>query len=56
VFIDDPKFHDLWLGAARYYIVASDSALPRLTALVGKDALHVVVASGGKVLLTNQAI
>jgi 4-amino-4-deoxy-L-arabinose transferase-like glycosyltransferase len=56
VFIDDPKFHDLWLGASRYYIVASDSALPRLTALVGKDALHLVLASGGKVLLTNQAI
>jgi len=56
VFIDDPKFHDLWLGASRYYIVASDSALPRLTALVGKEALHVVIASGGKLLLTNQKI
>ncbi len=56
VFIDDPKFHDLWLSAARYYIVASDSALPRLTGLVGRDALHLVIASGGKVLLTNQAI
>lgn len=56
VFIDDPKFRDLWLESGRLYIVASDAALPRLVSLVGRAQLNVVSASGGKVLLTNQPL
>jgi 4-amino-4-deoxy-L-arabinose transferase-like glycosyltransferase len=53
VFIDDAQFRTLWLGADRYYIVASEAAVPRLEGLTGKPALHLVASSGGKVLLTN---
>ncbi len=53
VFIDDARFRELWLGPQRYYIVASDAAVPRLEMLAGKDQLKVVLASGGKILLTN---
>jgi 4-amino-4-deoxy-L-arabinose transferase-like glycosyltransferase len=54
VFIDDAQFRTLWLGPERYYIVASDSAVPRLEKLAGKSRLNLVAASGGKVLLVNQ--
>ena len=53
VFIDDAQFRQLWLGPERYYIVAADSAMPRLEKLAGKSQVNVVAASGGKVLLAN---
>lgn len=53
VFIDDAQFRQLWLSPERYYIVAADSAMPRLEKLTGKSPLNVVSASGGKVLLAN---
>jgi hypothetical protein len=53
VFIDDSQFKELWLRPERSYIVARQSALPRLQGLVGSAQLNVVAASGGKVLLTN---
>jgi 4-amino-4-deoxy-L-arabinose transferase-like glycosyltransferase len=53
VFIDDAQWKELWLGNKRYYVVASDSAVLRFERLAGKAALHLVAASGGKVLLTN---
>ena len=53
VFIDDSQFKDLWLRPERSYIVARESAVPRLQGLVGSAQLNVVVTSGGKVLLTN---
>ncbi len=53
VFIDDAQWKALWLGADRCYVVASDYAMPRFEKLVGKAAVHPVVASGGKVVLTN---
>jgi len=53
VFIDDSQFKDLWLKPERCYIVANQSALPRLQGIVGSAQLHVVATSGGKVLLTN---
>jgi hypothetical protein len=56
VFIDDAQFKALWLKAERAYLVARDSALPRLQPLVGGARLDVVAASGGKVLLTNQPL
>jgi len=56
VFIDDTKFRSLWLDPQRSYIVAMDSAVPRLEGLVGRGQLNLVDASGGKVLLTNHPL
>ncbi|MGO8732015.1 MAG: ArnT family glycosyltransferase [Terriglobia bacterium] len=53
VFINDSQFKDLWLKPERCYIVANQSALPRLQGIVGISQLHEVATSGGKVLLTN---
>lgn len=53
VFIDDAQFRDLWLRPQRAYIMAKESAVHRLDALVGRDQFHVLAASGGKFVLTN---
>jgi hypothetical protein len=53
VFIDDEQWKALWLSPTRYYLAASQSALPRLEALVGRDRLVNVASGGGKTLLTN---
>jgi 4-amino-4-deoxy-L-arabinose transferase-like glycosyltransferase len=53
VFIDDPKFKDLWLEPRRCYVVAYSSALPRLQNMVGPSKINRVEERGGKVLLTN---
>ena len=55
VFIDDADFKKLWLAPARYYLVTYDTQLPRLARLVGLGNLHVMVRSGGQLLLSNQA-
>ena len=56
VFITDAQWRDLWLGAARCYVVASDPAVARFEKLVGKADLYPVAASGGKVLLSNHPL
>jgi 4-amino-4-deoxy-L-arabinose transferase-like glycosyltransferase len=56
VFIDDAQFAGLWLRPETAYIVAKDSAVPRLESLVGHDRLHVLAASGGKLVLTNHSL
>jgi hypothetical protein len=56
VFIDDSQFKELWLKPERSYIVARQSALPRLQGLVGSARLNEVTTSGGKVLLTNHSL
>ena len=53
VFINDAQWKGMWLAPARCYVVASETAVPRFEKLVGSAALHVVAASGGKVVLTN---
>jgi len=53
VFIDDSQFKELWSTPERYYLVANDSALPRLKRLVGREKLNIVAESGGKFLFTN---
>ena len=53
VFIDDQQWKQLWSEPERYYLVASRSALPRLEALAGNEALNIVAESGGKLVLTN---
>jgi 4-amino-4-deoxy-L-arabinose transferase-like glycosyltransferase len=56
VFIDDAHFRDLWLRPETAYIVAKDSAVPRLESLVGHERLHVVIESGGKLVLANHSL
>jgi hypothetical protein len=56
VFIDNTQFRELWLSGKRCYIVADDSAAERLAKIVGRDRMQTVVASGGKVLWTNQPV
>ncbi len=56
VFIDDPKFRGLWLKPERFYLVAQESAVPRLRSLVGSGQLDVVAESGGKLLMTNHPL
>ena len=53
VFIDDPQLKNLWQTSTRYYLVASESAMPRLEKLIGREKLIVVAESGGKFVLTN---
>jgi 4-amino-4-deoxy-L-arabinose transferase-like glycosyltransferase len=53
VFIDDRDFQQRWRTSVRYYLVAASPAMPRLERLVGRNALRVVAASGGKYLFTN---
>jgi hypothetical protein len=55
VFLDDAGFKRLWNGPERYYLVAARPELSRFEKLVGKDRLHVALASGGKFLFSNQA-
>jgi 4-amino-4-deoxy-L-arabinose transferase-like glycosyltransferase len=54
VFLDDANWKALWLKPDRCYLVTREAHRPRLEQLVGASALHVVVASGGKLLLSNQ--
>ena len=56
VFLNDGQWKDLWLGPQRYYLVANDEEQPRFEKLVGKSALFQVAQSGGKMVLTNQAL
>jgi hypothetical protein len=56
VFIDDAQWSARWLGPERYYIVASQTARPRLEKLVGAGNLYVLIESGGKVVLSNHPV
>jgi len=53
VFLDDAGWRDLWLKPERCYLVTNEKHRARLEQLVGAPALHVVAASGGKLLLSN---
>jgi hypothetical protein len=53
VFIDDRQFAALWSAPARYYLVTTDAALPRLEAALRGAPMHVVARSGGKRMVTN---
>ncbi len=56
VFLTDAAFSARWISQERYYLMISFSELARLYKLVGKERLHLMHASGGKFLLTNQAL
>jgi 4-amino-4-deoxy-L-arabinose transferase-like glycosyltransferase len=55
-FIDDSTFQKLWQEPKRWYIIADSAQMPRFEKLVGAPQLHLLAASGGKVLLTNQPV
>jgi hypothetical protein len=54
VFLKDPELPALWDSNRRYYLVAENPEIPRLTRLLGTDRLHLIATAGGKSLLTNQ--
>ena len=56
VFIDDAQFKADWLKPERAYIVGDEKIRPDLESLVGADHLHLVAASGGKFVLTNEPL
>jgi hypothetical protein len=53
VFIDDADFERRWSTEQRYYLLAGDSALPRLEKLAGRERLRRIAWAGGKALYTN---
>ncbi|MBV8821135.1 MAG: glycosyltransferase family 39 protein [Acidobacteriaceae bacterium] len=55
VFIGDTDLQRLWPSADRYYLLVEGPSVARIESLVGKDALHVIAASGGKFLMSNHA-
>ena len=55
IFIDDARVQSLWRDADRYYLVAEDSQLPRISTVLGQQ-LNPVAHSGGKTLLTNHPL
>jgi 4-amino-4-deoxy-L-arabinose transferase-like glycosyltransferase len=55
IFWDDERFRRRWLTSDRCYLVANTKTIPAFEALVGADNLNVVIVSGGKVVLSNQA-
>jgi hypothetical protein len=54
VFIDDAGLEQRWRSDERYYLLAYGSDVSRLTALVGKQNLHVVRESDGNFLFCNR--
>ena len=56
VFIDDADFQKLWLSTERYFLLTTKKNTSRVHELVGKSSIHIVTASGGKYLLTNQEL
>jgi len=53
IFIDDSQLIALWSGTMRCYLVTDSKQFPRLSSLVGRENLHQVAESGGKLVLTN---
>jgi 4-amino-4-deoxy-L-arabinose transferase-like glycosyltransferase len=56
VFIDNSRFIELWNKPERYYLMAYADRFEDFVKLVGKERLNIVIASGGKLLLTNHPL
>ena len=54
IFLNDAEFPLRWSLPQREYFVAEVKGVQRVAKLVGAQSLHVVIASGGKLLVTNQ--
>jgi 4-amino-4-deoxy-L-arabinose transferase-like glycosyltransferase len=55
IFIDDARMQSLWRDADRYYLVAEDGQLPRISDVLGQQS-NPVAHSGGKIVLTNHPL
>ncbi|WP_109487084.1 ArnT family glycosyltransferase [Occallatibacter savannae] len=56
VFIDDAGFVSRWDSQQRYYLLINEPDLGHIIELVGKDHVHLVKASSGKVLASNSLL
>lgn len=56
VFVDDSRIKELWAEPERSYLVAKQSALPHLEALLGDQQINLVAQSGGKLVITNRPL
>ena len=54
VFLDDTGFRELWSSASPFYLCVEKPQVERLEKLVGREALHLVIESGGKFLFRNR--
>ena len=54
VFIGDKDILRRWAEPDRYYLIAEQPDVPRLTQLLGASRMHLVAESGGKYLFTNR--
>jgi 4-amino-4-deoxy-L-arabinose transferase-like glycosyltransferase len=55
IFIDDARMQSLWGDADRYYLVAEDDQLPRISTVL-RQQLNPVAHSGGKIVFTNHPL
>jgi hypothetical protein len=53
IFVTDAQLAEDWRKPEQYYLVADHAQLPRFEKLMGTENLNLVIASGGKVALTN---
>ena len=56
VFLNDEGFRERWLSPELYYICVERPKVEHLRNLVGGDALHTVVESGGKFVFSNRPL
>jgi len=56
VFIDNARFRDIWQDQGRAYVLAKNTDIARLSAVVGREELFMIASSGGKTLFTNHAL
>jgi 4-amino-4-deoxy-L-arabinose transferase-like glycosyltransferase len=56
VFIDNARFRNLWQDKGRVYVLAKDTDVAKLAAVVGREQLFTIASSGGKSLFTNHAL
>lgn len=54
VFINDAQLRDYWQAPRRAYLILEGPKLPEIESLLGRQALHLVMESGGKYLFVNQ--
>jgi 4-amino-4-deoxy-L-arabinose transferase-like glycosyltransferase len=54
VFLDYEQFAERWKSPARHYLVIEGPALKNAQKWAGRPNLHLVLASGGKMLYSNQ--
>ncbi len=54
VFLADREFVERWRRNEQHYLLVEGPSIPRVEALVGTGALHLVKAAGGKFLYANR--